>query len=58
MKNILHQFSEPFVCPSGKTVKDPEDIPCITCRYFLGTEQPSGELALEAEIVKCSGRKK
>lgn len=54
MKNILHKFTEPFACPHGKTVNDPDDIPCITCRFFQGTEQPSGDLAAKAEIVKCS----
>lgn len=53
MKNILHPFLEPVSCPLGKNGIDADDIPCISCRYFLGTEQPSGDLATTAEIIKC-----
>lgn len=54
MKNILHEFTKPLACPMGKGGSDPDDIPCITCRFFHGTEQPSGDLALKAEIIKCA----
>lgn len=58
MPNILHKFNEPLTCPQGRAGEDPDDIPCMTCRHFLGTEQPSGELAFKAEIIKCAARGK
>lgn len=58
MKNILHPFLEPVSCPLGKRGNDADDIPCISCRYFLGTEQPSGDLAATAEIIKCKKNKR
>ncbi len=57
MPNILHPFNEPVACPMGRS-GDPDDIPCTTCRHFLGTEQPSGDLVFKAEIIKCSKRNK
>ena len=55
-KSILHTFKDAFVCPFGKTTRDPDDIPCTTCRHFLGTEQPSGDLTTTAEVIRCGRR--